>query len=140
MGKVVCLKQVFKIDINKMFDLWTKPELIVKWMSPDPEHFPPPPAELEAKVGGNYRIVMIDANGEHIVGGHFTKIKRPTLLEYTWQWEGGTEVSKVRVEMHEVAGGTQLILTHEHPEGSEMPDLHKEGWEHCFEVLETLSK
>lgn len=139
MGKVVYLKQIFKLDINKMFDLWTKPELIVKWMSPDPERFPSPPAQLDPKLGGKYRIVMIDANGEHIVGGQFTNFKRPTLLEYTWQWEGSDEVSNVKVELHVVADGTQVILTHEHPDGSKMPDLHKQGWEHCFEVLGSFS-
>jgi uncharacterized protein YndB with AHSA1/START domain len=138
MSKTVRLSQVFKTDIDTLFDLWTKPEHLKAWHRPHPTLFTTPAATVDLRLGGAFMITMKGPEDTHVVRGVFTEIDRPKTLGLTWQWEGDEEITHVHISLKAVVGGTELTLIHEHPDNSLMADSHKEGWEGCFAVLESI--
>lgn len=139
MIKTVRLTRHFKTDIETLFDLWTKPEHLKRWHHPHPTLFTTPEATVDLRVGGTYTIIMQGPDGRRVVGGEFTEIQRPTLLAYTWQWEGSDEVSNVRIAFHAAEDGTKIILTHVHLDTATSAEAHHKGWEGCLGVLETIT-
>jgi glutathione S-transferase len=73
---------------------------------------------------------MSRGTGEVSVHGCFLEIEPPRKLVYTWQWLGafpGMPETKVTVEFHAVAGGTEISLRQE---ALAMPFCvqHLSGW------------
>lgn len=132
-----------------VFKAWTDPEMLKKWMGPDPS-FTTPIAEVDLRVGGSYRLGML-APGEsapHIVGGVFREVLPPERLVYTWKWEipGGSDSEQpsesqemlVTVEFRDVNGATELVLTHENHPDQHSRDEHGKGWDGCLAQLAAL--
>jgi len=106
-----------------------------------PGLFTTPSAEVDLRPGGTYRLIMQPADGEALLlTGRFREVVPPERLVYTWRWEIGVpdlQESLVTVEFHEVEGGTEVRLLHEHAPGSVL-DPYQLGWESGLEKLEAL--
>jgi len=119
-----------------VFQAWTCPQALTQWWCPTGWH--PGTMEVDLRDGGRYRFSMHDSAGRQIAAmGNFLAIRRPTLLVYTWQWEGVFErmpVTTVQVAFRSVPGGTELELS----QGRlELPDCcrHLHGWIEAFDRL-----
>lgn len=135
------LKKVIRASRNKVFEAWTQPEMIKRWMAPGTSTLAS--VQTEFKVGGAYRIEMRGEMGgrdyDVIVHGVYTKIVPSEFLAFTWIYEdperqvsvGSTLVS---VALRDVEGGTELTLTHEKFASRERRDGHHFGW------LDSLAK
>ena len=45
-------------------------------------------AEVDLRVGGNYRIEMTRPDGQsHVAIGQYHEIEEPNKLVYSWRWE-----------------------------------------------------
>jgi uncharacterized protein YndB with AHSA1/START domain len=130
--------RMVKARRERVFDAWTKPELMHLWFAPGTMTVPHASADL--RVGGAYRVEMKgDAEVPHIVGGIYQEIVPNELLRFTWGWQGGPEAqSVVTVEFKDVDGGTEVILTHERLPDAESRDKHQHGWIGCLENLAGL--
>lgn len=59
-----------------MFNAWTTPEVISQWFAPG--SMTVPEASVDFKIGGAYRFVMQNQEGEQfIVGGEYREIAKP---------------------------------------------------------------
>lgn len=76
--------------IERVFDHFVRPELLVTWMGDV--------ARLEAAEGG---VFSVDINGV-LIRGHFIRVERPTLIEVAWG-EAGNEAMP--------PGATRLVVT-----------------------------
>lgn len=135
------IKKVIRASRNKVFEAWTQPEMIKKWMAPGTSTVPTMQAEF--KVGGAYRIEMKGEMGgrayDVVVHGVYMKIVPSEFLAFTWNYEdperrasvGSTLVS---IALRDVDGGTEVTLTHEGFASSERRDGHHFGW------LDSLAK
>lgn len=123
----------------RVFDSWTKPELMQRWFAPGEMTVANASADL--RVGGEYRVEMQGVDGfVHIAGGVYKKIVTNELLSFTWgascdSGNAGNE-TLVTVEFKDVEGGTELTLTHEHFTSAEAAAKHQHGWDGCLENLE----
>jgi uncharacterized protein YndB with AHSA1/START domain len=96
-------------------------------------------AEVDLRVGGSFRVVMVEARLEHT--GEYLEIDRPRRLVFTWVSAfTGAEPSVVTVELHAHEDSTRVVLTHERlPEN--VVDGHRDGWgtmiERLAEILAT---
>lgn len=125
-----------------MFDAWTLPEVLTEWWAAGPPHRPGL-AEVDLRVGGRYRLSMIDGDGvETLVGGEYVEVRRPTRLAFTWRWEQGgddpTDGTTSLVEIDFEADGDATLVTLRHS-GLVTPEsiaLHERGWNGCFDSLE----
>ena len=120
---------------ERVFRAFTDPEELIAWFGPS-DDFKIPSAEVDLRVGGRYRIDLLDPSGNRLsVGGSYREILRPERLVFTWQWEGNPEETVVTIELAERAGRTELRLTHEGFAEAAQRDAHGDGWKGSFEKL-----
>ncbi|MBI4082257.1 MAG: SRPBCC domain-containing protein [Candidatus Lambdaproteobacteria bacterium] len=129
------LRRTFPVPRERVFRAWTELALIKQWFGPE-EHTIPE-AEVDARVGGKYRIAMRSKEGQvYRVKGVYREIAPPERLVFTWSWEGEEEQETlVTVELHAQGDGTELVLTHERFPNAEVRDRHGWGWNSSFNKL-----
>jgi uncharacterized protein YndB with AHSA1/START domain len=116
------VERVLAAGPDEVFDAWTTPSRMAAWMSP----VGAAEAEVDLRVGGSFRVVMVEARLEHT--GEYLEIDPPRRLVFTWVSPfTGAEPSVVTVEILPHDDGTRVVLTHERlPE--EVVDGHRDGW------------
>lgn len=124
-----------------VFELWTQPELLAKWFRPSPE-FTHQAIEIDAKVGGRYRVAFRSPDGRvDVVGGEYLEVAPSKRLAFSWTWEPPNEhagiESKVIVDFLEIGGETELVLTHGLSD-LEMRNSHNEGWSGALDQIPNL--
>jgi uncharacterized protein YndB with AHSA1/START domain len=133
------LALVRKLDAApaKVWSALTEPEMLKRWMAPDAA-FRIPVAEIDLRVGGRYRIVMVSPDGEeHDVRGVYREVVPNRKLVHTWAWKSTPErESLVTMELRAAGKGTELRLTHEQFADEEARDKHQHGWTGCLAGLE----
>jgi len=132
------VKRMVKAKRQRVFDAWTKPELMHLWFAPGT--MTAPHASTDLRVGGAHRVeINGDADVTHVASGVYQEIVPNELLRFTWGWQGGLEAqSVVTVEFKDADGGTEVILTHERLPDVEWWDKHQHGWIGCLENLAAL--
>jgi uncharacterized protein YndB with AHSA1/START domain len=112
---------------QKVFDAWTRPELLSRWMGPVPVTVQS--VDLDARVGGRYRIVMDKEGTKHIATGEYVEIVPGRKLAMTWGWEGPARYDTLlTVLFDDKDGGTELTLIHERFATAEEMGHHEHGW------------
>lgn len=124
--------QVVKAKRSKVFDAWTKPDLVRQWWGPPP--FTCPVAEIDLRVGGNYRLANLGLDGEIIwISGTFTRVEAPDALSYTWALSTRSDVPSVlHVEFLDHPDGTEVRVHHERFADVAVRDEHADGWVGCL--------
>ncbi len=132
------LTRTFDTPREEVFRAWTEPEALKQWFAPS-DAFSTPVAEVDLRVGGNYRIGMKppDKDDLYIVGGTYQEIQPPEKLVFTLSWEQGVDVGEtlVTVEFRDLGDSTEVVLSHERFPTEESRDKHAEGWNGCLERL-----
>ena len=130
----VYVARTFAAPRERVFRAWTDPEAVRRWFGSSLG--PATSAESDLRVGGGYRItVRIPPTGRraHAIG-EFLEVDPPRRLVYTFAWERmpilalGMGDSKVTVEFVEIAGGTEVRLTHELLDRRRLRAFHRWGW------------
>jgi uncharacterized protein YndB with AHSA1/START domain len=113
-----------------VFAAWTDPEIFKRWWAPEGTTMTS--LELDARVGGTYRIGLRQSDGEQLyVAGKFVEIERPVRIVYTWAWdedEGPGHESLVTIEFAEHDRQTDVTLTHSRLATEQSRDNHRQGW------------
>jgi uncharacterized protein YndB with AHSA1/START domain len=114
----VVMTRSFAAPRERVFDAWTKPELVKRWFGG--AGFTIPECEIDLRPGGRYRWVMQRTAGPErfTMTGTYREILRPVRLVNTQEWEGfqetGWRAEDVTVNtmvLTEVAGGTLWTAT-----------------------------
>jgi uncharacterized protein YndB with AHSA1/START domain len=136
-GSYLVLTRVFPAEIERVFEAWTRPDLLSQWFAPAADSA----AEVtsDVRVGGRYRIA-IHRGGRRIgaASGEYLEIDPPARLVFTWTSEGAVTLrdSVVTVDLRPVQGGTELTLTHTVRRDSEEGRAHERGWQATLASLE----
>jgi uncharacterized protein YndB with AHSA1/START domain len=136
------LERLIAAPPERVFALWTEPDLLVKWWGP--EGFDIPAHALDVRKGGTWRTTMRSPEGKHhTVSGVYRIIDPPKRLVFTWGWDDeqgrrGHE-TEVTVTFHAAPGGTRLVLQQQAFESKESRDQHRHGWESSFDCLEQVA-
>ena len=130
------LKRTFPASCERLFSLWTSAELMMTWFCPSKE-MTVPVAEVDAREGGSYRIVMQNKDGEtYSPSGVYEKVVPNEQLIFTWKWADSELITRVTLDFRAVSDAeTELTLTHEGFPEIEIRDRHNEGWEGCLSRL-----
>src|SRR5437764_9510907 len=84
------LKRRLNAPPAEVFAAWTDPEKMKRWMGP--EGVEPLRAEIDAHVGGRYRLVMRSTDGEeHDVSGVYREVVPNEKLVFSWAWKSTSE-------------------------------------------------
>ncbi len=110
---------------------------IAQWWGPDDG--PVLVSEIDARVGGRFRIRFRRAAGdEHESTGMFLEIVPPHRVRMTWRWtDGGADPgqSELSFLLREIPEGTELTLTHALLQDADSSRSHGEGWSGALEKL-----
>jgi uncharacterized protein YndB with AHSA1/START domain len=128
---------------ERVFQAWTEAEHLRRWFFPTVEGNAVPHAEVDLRVGGRYRITLhaSDGNITAMVGGTYHEVLPPAKLVFSWAWEApqpDPSETLVTVELHEIRGETEIIITHEHCPDPTAPERRTIGWSCCLERLRQL--
>ena len=112
-GPIVQIRRRVKAGAEQIFDLWTKPDLMARWMSPFPGTVDCK-ANCDLRPGGTFSLVMSSEESSREVSGTYVQIDRPRKLVFTWIGPLTNNVNTlVTLELHPRGDETELVLTHE---------------------------
>lgn len=78
----VVVDRTFDAPREALFEAFTDPKLMAQWFAPEP--LTVPLAEIDARPGGRYTLVMRDEQGNDFTGvGEYREVVRPERLVYT---------------------------------------------------------
>lgn len=122
----------------RVFAAWTQAEVMAQWFGP--HHTSVEQAEVDARIGGHFRIVMVENTGErHEVGGRYLEMEPERLLVFTWAWASMPErESRVTVRFRAMEAETEITLTHDRFADAATATRHRRGWTESFQRLEAL--
>jgi uncharacterized protein YndB with AHSA1/START domain len=134
-GPIVQLRRRVKARAEDIFDLWTKPDLMVLWMSPFPGTVACK-ATCDLRPGGAFSLVMASQESRREVSGTYVEIDRPRKLVFTWIGPLTNNANTlVTVELHPRGDETDLVLTHERLPTPAIVEGHTRGWGHILDHL-----
>ena len=132
---IVQIRRRVKAPAQEIFDLWTKPDLMVRWMSPFPGAVDCK-ASCDLRPGGAFSLVMSSAGANREVSGTYVHIERPHKLVFTWIGPLTNNVETlVTVELDPHGDETDLLLTHERLPTSAIVEGHTKGWGNILDHL-----
>lgn len=124
MDTEIRIERVLPATIGRVYDAWTRADLLVQWYCPNPELELKVQADVRA--GGSYVVEM----GPHVVRGTYLEVDPPHRLVFSWQWDGTEdEPTRVEVELSETLDGTRMLLSHTGFATAEDAANHRLGWD-----------
>lgn len=125
------LRRTFGVPRERLFAAWTTPQILQQFLGP--ADITVPEVQVDPRVGGSYRIIMLKPDGERlVVGGVYRELKAPERIVCTWSWEEDDPAleneSLLTLEFIERGRETELVLTHEAFRDVTQRDNHEHGW------------
>ena len=148
----IYISRTFRAPRQKVFDAWTKPDMLLKWRGP--EEWEVLEAESDPRPGGKHRVVVrgtpkpksedgqfgVDWKPVEVTGaswGVYLDVDPYSLVRFTWNadWAPGEE-SVVTVRLSDAEdGGTLMDFTHDKFLTSQSAGGHNQGWSSAFNKL-----
>ena len=138
--EALVLKRFYPAAPEKVWRAWIEADALRIWFGQS--EAAEWQAEMDVRVGGRFRVLMVDAKGEEFdLGGIYREVIPARRLVMTWGWKNqpGHE-SLVSVDFRPLHGGTQLELRHDLYIDFENQPTHEQGWNGAFDKLELLLK
>ncbi len=139
----IAITRSFKASADLIFDCWTIPALIRRWLGPADWVFIT--CEFDARVGGKWRFVTRGPDGMEMgSSGEVLELNRPDWIKtneiYDMDWTGGQTINTNRIS--ETNGVTTSVVTilyanKEARDGARATPM-AEGMEMGFKRLEEL--
>jgi len=132
------LKRRLDAPPAKVYAAWTDPEKIARWFGPAQVVAGSVRADIDARIGGRYRVSFKMADGGHNeVAGVYREMVPNQKLSFSWAWHSTPErESQVTVSLKPDGDGTLLTLLHEQLFDSAARDGHEGGWIGTLDKLE----
>jgi len=99
------------------------------WISPSTVIPPATRMDIDARVGGHYRLFMESPDHSARADGVFRTVEPGARLVYSWEWNGDGAVSEIAVTFRERPGETEIRLDHSGFENPGSAALHDAGWD-----------
>jgi len=135
---VLVVQRKLKASPERLFDAWTRPELLMQWFHAQ-VNMTTPKADADLKVGGAWSLTMhhTDTGENRVTHGQYLVLDRPNKLVFTWFPCLKDYETKVTLLFKRATDGTtEMTLTHEGLRDEEDFKGHAAGWE---EILKTFS-
>ena len=123
-----------------VFEAMTTAEGVASWFGPD--DLPVVHAEMDARVGGAYRVHFRTLDGrDHEACGEFLEVAPPRRIVMSWKWASGGEleeqgrISRIEIDLAPHADGTELTFTHAGLSSEASEKSHAGGWSGALDKL-----
>ena len=129
-------RRLIRARRERVFAAWTDPAQLVRWWGPVGVSCPR--AEVDLRVGGDYRIHnVLPDGGVVVIRGRFEVVRPPEELVYSWRIEPATESSeRVTVRFERRGEATEVVVLHERIGSAQAREQHLAGWHGCLEGLQ----
>ena len=131
------LERLVHAPPDSAFAACVEPEKIAEWWGP--YGFTASSVELDARVGGSYRLAMHPPEGDVFhIRGEFREIDRPRRLVYTFEYEEPDPDDRetvVELSFLDDVAGTRVVLDQGPFETEARRALHEAGWTDTLERL-----
>ncbi|PTT03870.1 polyketide cyclase [Pedobacter sp. HMWF019] len=119
----ITLKTTVNAPVEKVWDIWTKPEHIVKWTSAS-DDWHTPRAENDLRTGGKFlsRMEAKDGSFGFDFGGVYDKVEHLKTINYTLG-----DQRKVEISFASNGQSTEIIETFE-AEDTNPVEMQRDGW------------
>jgi uncharacterized protein YndB with AHSA1/START domain len=138
-GRVLRIERSFEASAEEVFDAWTSPEVMRRWLHCGPD-WSTPVAEVDLRVGGHVRIVMRRPDGGQAgAHGEYTVIDRPHRLVMAWTFDDDpANQQEVELAFSESEGKTTVVMVNRDISNDERRRAQDWGWRACLDELERL--
>jgi uncharacterized protein YndB with AHSA1/START domain len=125
---------------EKIYAAWTEPKNLIRWFGPAMVKQETVRANIDARIGGRYRISFDDEHGKHHeVGGTYRELVPYSRVVFSWAWHSTPErESQVTVLLRPDGAGTLLTLHHEQFFDAAARDAHEQGWTGTLDKLQRI--
>jgi uncharacterized protein YndB with AHSA1/START domain len=143
--KEILLSRVFDAPRRLVFEAMTKPEHVRSWWC-CMEGFTMPVCEIDLRVGGRYRYVMLDPGGNEIAfHGEYREVVAPERIVHTEVFEpydDSPALVTVTLEEHDGRTHYQARVLHTTKEARDMHIASgmEEGTDLAFDRLEGIAR
>ena len=138
-GYVVSIERTYAASAEAVFDAWTSPEVMRRWLHCGAD-WETPEAEVDLRVGGKVRIVM--RRPDHMEAGargEYTLIDRPRRLVMTWTFDDDPANEQLLdLSFTEADGATTVLLVNSRISTDRRRSGQDWGWHGCLEQLDRL--
>ena len=133
-GETLVVRRFIPAPRERVFAAWLDPASLAQWMRPG--GMTDATAEVDPKVGGKFRIVMIEGPKQYEHTGEYLAIEPAERLEFTWISEATDHrPTVVTIEFLERDGRTELVLTHRQLPPKQV-ESHRRGWTEVLQLLD----
>ena len=123
----VMMTRVFDAPSRLVFDAWTNPEHVPRWML-GPEGWTMPVCEIDLRPGGTWHFVWHHADGRDMeMRGTYREVQPPTRLVSTESWGGDWPETVNTLVLTEQNGKTTAKLTILYPSMEARDNALKSG-------------
>ena len=138
-GRAVRIERTFDAPAEDVFDAWTSPEVMRRWLHPAP-NWDTPEAEVDLRVGGKVRVVMRKPDGTEVEArGEYTLIDRPHRLAMTWSFDDDPSNEQlIELSFTESEGSTTVLLVNSGISTDARRNAQDQGWHGCLDELERV--
>ncbi len=137
------IRRTYGVPPERVYAAWTDPQLAQRFLCPDEVKVAE--IELDPRIGGRYRIVMQQPDGERIVvRGVYRDVRPVERLSMTWSWEEDDPKDQyetlLTIDFARAGTGTELTLTHERFATQRSRDNHEHGWNSILDKMKGLQQ
>ena len=138
-AREVRMEGTFEAPVEAVFDAWTSPEVMRRWLHPAPD-WGTPEADVDLRVGGTVRVVMRRPDGSQAEArGRYMLIDRPHRLVMAWVFDDDPANEQLlELTFTESEGATTVRLLNTGISTDERRDNQDWGWRGCLDELERL--
>jgi uncharacterized protein YndB with AHSA1/START domain len=136
-GYLLRIERTFAASAEEVFDAWTSPEVMRRWLHPGSD-WETPQAEVDLRVGGKVRVVMRSPDGsESESHGEYRLIDRPHRLVMTWAFaDEPSNEQLIELSFSSTEGATTVLMLNSGISTDERRARQDRGWRGCLEELE----
>jgi uncharacterized protein YndB with AHSA1/START domain len=130
----VTVRREIAAPAEDLFDAWLDAQSIGTWLRPSPIR--ETRAETDPRVGGTFRIVMVDDESSFEHTGTYREIDRPRRLVFTWSSHAtGFRDSIVTVTFRPLSSSTVVEIHQVGLPDEEAQASHHAGWSDALREL-----
>ena len=135
----VKVEHLFAASPEQVYNAWLNPDLIRKWFGPGLGQTEP--VEVDARVGGSFRIVQIRDGQPVGHSGEYLNLERPTHLAFTWATDDDDGYSTVSITIEPASDGSSVRLVHAvDAQWREYEDRIRYAWTSMMNEMDTITR
>lgn len=120
---------------EKLFKAWLDPKMLTRFMTPG-ESMSVSLAETDPKVGGQFKVIMVDGEKDIPHSGTYRAIDPYTRIMFTWESPHSIDGSMVTLNFTPIdTGATDVELVQVKFASEQSRDGHRSGWTAIIDKL-----